>query len=241
MEWGAGDASPARAAPHVMELSHCSFIRLAAMSIEQSFQSGTPERKRFIADLFSLFSADIVRCWAADPHSPYRAFDAPVLRRKDASRGSTLDFAFIYRQDLYVALMRCDPLTHGTLHDTAQVEAENTSKAFAEFLDAAQQPQQYIAIVEGREQPIAGSIMIWQRVREPAHAAQRAQDPLWLPCHAGVGDDDRRPGKLAQPRFSTAARPAFRLVSRPVQVAALAHSIDHDFWWGAAPGNLSPK
>ena len=147
------------------------------MSIEQSFQSGTPERKRFMADLFSLFSADIVRCWAADSHSPYSAIDAPVLRRKDASRGSTLDFAFIYRRDLYVALMRCDPLLHGTLHDTAQVDAENTSKAFAEFLDAAQQPQQYIAIVDGSEQPVAGSILIWLRVenRRTLHSALKSR------------------------------------------------------------------
>jgi hypothetical protein len=105
------------------------------------------------------------------------ALDSPVLRKKSASRGSSLDFAFVYRKNVYAVTLCCDPLRHGTLSEAGQVAAENNTKAFDEFLDAARNPAQYQVISGSDEIPAAGSILVWQRVddRRTLHSALRKQ------------------------------------------------------------------
>ena len=131
------------------------------MSFDSLFQSPDAERQRFLAGLFTLFSGDIIRCWAADKQAPYRIPGTPLLREINGSRGYTLDYALQTPKRLYVAMLRCDPVADGPLNSAAQVEAQATTRAFAAFLDAGRNPVNYFAIINGEELPVAGSILIW--------------------------------------------------------------------------------
>jgi hypothetical protein len=131
------------------------------MSFDRLFQTPDAERQRFLSGLFSLFCADIIRCWAADRQAPYKIPGTPLLREINGSRGYTLDYALQTPKRLYVAMLRCDPVTDGPLNSAAQIEAQATTKAFAAFLEAARYPMNYVAIINGQEMPVAGSILIW--------------------------------------------------------------------------------
>lgn len=127
------------------------------------FHPADPERSRFLSTVFALFQDEIVHCWATDSRAPYRCTDRPTLRQTGARRGHTLDFAFQEprRGQTFAVMIQCDPATDTPLTDEAQVTQLSSTRAFAAFLDAAQNPAQYRLIISGEEQPVAGSILIW--------------------------------------------------------------------------------
>ena len=145
------------------------------MSFHALFQSSDATRNQYLADVLNLFSRDIVRCWADDPQSPYDHLGKPSLRQARAGRGFTLDFALRRRNQVYVALMKFDLDEAITLTDPAQIEAANTSKTFAMFLDTAANPTRYKAILNNEKIDIAGAILIWGAVDPKAARAARKQ------------------------------------------------------------------
>ncbi len=131
------------------------------MSFDDLFPTGDAERRQFLAGLFNLFSTDIIRCWATDRQARYSMTGTPILRSVRGNRGYTLDYALQTGKRLYATVMKCDPVVDGPLHHADQIEAYTTTKAFAAFLDAARNPNQYVAVIDGEASPIAGSILIW--------------------------------------------------------------------------------
>jgi hypothetical protein len=133
------------------------------MSFHALFHPQDPERSRFLNGLFSLFARDIIRCWSSDKNAPYTNLGKPTLRQGRASRGHPLDFAFeeSRRKQVYAVIMYCDPLDDTPLKDAAQIDQLRSTRTFAAFLEAAQNPAPYTLAVGSADYPAAGSILIW--------------------------------------------------------------------------------
>jgi hypothetical protein len=143
------------------------------MAFHRLFQTPDPERNAFLAQILGLLSADIVRCWAAAAQSPYDLLGVPVLRAARAKRGYPLDFVLTARKHAYVAVMKADPLVDLPLAEPEQVAAYKTTRQFEAFLEAAAQPDQYVALIDKTEQPINGAILVWSSLG-PSQSAIRA-------------------------------------------------------------------
>jgi hypothetical protein len=151
------------------------------MTLSTLFFPADPERSRFLLALFMSFAADIVRCWAADSHAPYRDLGKPVLRSTGAARGVPLDFAFQDRrkQQVYGVVMFCDPLHELPLKAPEQLEPLRSARTFSSFLDAAANPAAYRLSVSGSEHTLGGAILIWSSLdSKKARAAIRKTHAL---------------------------------------------------------------
>ena len=132
--------------------------------MEKLFHSANPERDAFMANVFNLFSHDIVRCWVRDDQSPYDDLGKATLRKSGASRGQGLDFGFGRRKQAYAVLLKCDPAADKTLSEPAQIKQANTTKTFAMYLDAASHPDKYQIVTSSETYPASGSVLIWSGV-----------------------------------------------------------------------------
>jgi len=162
------------------------------VSFDHLFQTTDTERQQFLAGLFGLLSAEIIRCWGTDKQARYTLSGVPLLREIRGNRGYTLDYALQTSRRLYVAVMKCDPVADGPLQNVSQLEAHDSTKSFAAFLDAAQHPANYIAVIDGEELPIAGAILIWGSSTVRAQRAIKKQYGVpanLASCHTTIVDD----------------------------------------------------
>lgn len=130
-------------------------------------QPGAPEaRGKFLSRVFGIFSEEIVRIWAADPHAPFEDIGRPTLRIDGEQKGSTLDFTFRSRRTgrVYAAELKCEieyqRYRYFILNDVEQLRHHH-KPAFDALLAAAAKSPGVRAYIQRQETPIDGAILIW--------------------------------------------------------------------------------
>jgi hypothetical protein len=139
------------------------------MILQNLFNRQGSRRDNFNARLLGTFSEDIVRCWCSHPNAQYKFLGRPTLKKRNDSRGWTLDFLFCDQQDRrYVGELKCWPaFERGKFLVLRKVEQfkylEETSQAFGHFLKMAENPSEYGVTIPGdkKPQPVSGCILVW--------------------------------------------------------------------------------
>lgn len=135
--------------------------------METLFRSAVPQRDKFLARLFGLFSEEIVRHWASDPNAPYEDLGRPTLRWPDDTKFHTLDFTFRHRADgrVFVAEMKAELEWEGyrylRLVDAAQIEHHERSAAFQKLIATARNSEAVSVRVGGKPVAVSGAILVW--------------------------------------------------------------------------------
>jgi hypothetical protein len=158
---------------------------MTTSAFESLFHSSDSPRDKFFARLFGIFNEEIVRCWAKAPQSPYTDLGRPTLKLPGEQRGYTLDFALQSKNDgkVYLAEMKCEMEFENYRYLTLELPIQldhHKQPAFHRFLDAAQNPNQYMVTVKGRPQTINGSILVWGKCTDEGRISVMA--------HYGLGD-----------------------------------------------------
>ena len=146
------------------------------MSFEALFRSGHAGRDNFRSRLFGMFNEEIVRCWAANVHAPYRDLGRPTLWTPPEF--ATLDFTLQSRADG----RSCSTFAEGRwssafegyrylrLTAASQVQHHATKRAFLWFLDVAREPASHLVKVGARPMAVSGAILVWGAVQPAGRA-----------------------------------------------------------------------
>ena len=133
-------------------------------------KASAPEaRAKYLSRIFGIFSEEIVRVWASDPHSPYQDIGRPTLKKVGESKGATLDFTFLHKESgqLLVVEQKCEieyqNFKYLVLNDLKQLD-HNKKDAFLALLDAAAKRPNRLVFVNKKEVKIDGAILIWGAV-----------------------------------------------------------------------------
>jgi hypothetical protein len=143
---------------------------------EDIFKKGEPARDKFLSRLFGIFSEQVVRIWAGQPHSKYADIGRPTLYSQPGKKGCTLDFTMRRRSDgkLFVAEMKCEleynSYAYLRLTDPRQLD-HHQSEAFRDFLGISRDPRSMPVRVQGSPVKVDGGILVWGAVSEEGRIA----------------------------------------------------------------------
>lgn len=134
--------------------------------LEELFRTQERGRGAFLSRLFAFFSEEVVRHWAACEQAPYRDLGRPVVW--DAGgKYHVLDFTLERKTDgaKFVTEMKCEIEFQGyrflTLRDGREIEHHATGAAFQKLLQLASNTDSLSVTIGGKEQVIAGSMLVW--------------------------------------------------------------------------------
>lgn len=137
-----------------------------ASSMERLFRREEPRRGAYLSRLFAFFSEEIVRHWAACDQAPFRDVGRPVVW-DEAGTYHVLDFTLERKSDgvRFVTEMKCEieyeNYKYLTLRDATEIEHHVAGAAFQKLLRLAQDPKAHPVTIGGKEQDVAGSILVW--------------------------------------------------------------------------------
>ena len=175
------------------------------------FRSSNSPRDKYLSRLFGLFNEDVVRHWCVLPETPYSDLGRPTLKLPGEPRGYTLDFTLQHQATghVFVTEMKCwleyEGYKYLRLRGPDQLRGVD-GKAFARFLDFAEDPSQYLVQVKGKPVKSDGAILIWGAIgdegREKVIREHGLSDVLSVEVMledlrgAGSGEWERRVGEL---------------------------------------------
>lgn len=136
------------------------------VTLESVFRTGEPGRGAYLSRLFAFFSEEVVRHWTVDDRAPYRDLGHPTVWDQANTR-HTLDFTLEGRADgrRFIAELKCEiqfeNYRYMTLSGPGQVEHHESGAAFTKLTRMARDPRSHRVTINGKEQAIAGAILIW--------------------------------------------------------------------------------
>ena len=140
-------------------------------TLEEIFRSSNPRKDKFLSRLFGLFSEDVVRVWCKSPNAGYEDIGRPTLKAIGQSRGSTLDFTLLGREDgkLFVGEMKAElefeNYRYLRLTNPTQIQHHHipsgASAAFKHFVQLSNDPSSFTVYVAGKQVPVSGTILVW--------------------------------------------------------------------------------
>ena len=131
------------------------------------FKTDEPGRGAYLSRMFAFFSEEIVRHWAACQEAPYCNVGRPVIWDTDGKQFHVLDFTLERRSDgkRYVAELKCEiefeKYAFLELTGPSQVLHHEKGAAFQKLLEVAQDTHSRKITRGGKDQTVAGSILIW--------------------------------------------------------------------------------
>ena len=154
------------------------------MDFDKVFHHENQDRDKFLSRIFGIFSEDIVRKWASNETSaPYKDEGRPTVKTTEeiekGKRGRTFDFALREKKTnrLFACEQKCELQFEGykylELSKPEQLEHHMSSESFKRFLNVGVSPANYKALVNGRQESVDGTILIWGKVSRDGKEAVR--------------------------------------------------------------------
>lgn len=135
-------------------------------SLEDVFRSEERGRGAFLSRLFAFFSEEVVRHWAACEEAPYRDVGRPVVWDENG-KFHVLDFMLERKEDgeRFVTEMKCEVEFQNyrflTLQKGSEVEHHTAGAGFQKLLRLAGDSRSLRVTIGGKDQSVAGSILVW--------------------------------------------------------------------------------
>ena len=153
------------------------------MKFLQIFKTSNPQKDKFLARSFGIFSEEIVKIWCRDKRSPYEELGRPTLK-KGSGKQCTLDFTFKSRRTdrIYICEMKCwleYQNYHCLILDSMKTLWEAWNFAFECFLDFSKRKNRYVVKINREPVRAAGSILIWATVSKQGRKAVMKETGLY--------------------------------------------------------------